>query len=303
MPIGSSDGIGEGGTMIPAALLDGIQRLDPLPITLQKMISVLDQDEVDLREIIRIVEYDGAMTSNILRIANSAAHGGTSRISHVRDALVRLGTSTLRDALLVEYVRSISIAAPMYELTENELWLHGVAASLAVKAMIEAGGKNIPASAAIAALLHDIGKLIMVRYLNADASALRTMCKERNILFVDAERALFGCDHAEVGGAMAQKWNFPEDVSQAIERHHQTSIEHENALMATVMLSNLTAKSICAGLGAEGMNLKIDFVGALRRLDLSVERFEIVCSNTYVGLEEIKKSFGVGPGVSASKTG
>jgi putative nucleotidyltransferase with HDIG domain len=281
--------------MIPAALLDGIERLEPLPITLQKMISVMNHDNVELREIIRIVEYDGAITSNILRIANSAAYGGTREISHVRDALVRLGTTPLLNALLMDYARSISTAAPMFELAENELWLHGAAASLAAKAMVEAGGKNIPASAAIAALLHDIGKLIMVRYLKADVSTLHALCKEKDMVFIDAERALFGCDHAEVGGAMARKWNFPEDISLAIEMHHQLQIEHENAMMATVTLANLTAKSICVGLGAEGMNLKIDFLAALRRLDLSVESFERVCIHTHSQLDEIKKSFGMGP--------
>jgi putative nucleotidyltransferase with HDIG domain len=279
--------------MIPVALLDGIERLEPLPITLQKMMSVLNHDEVDLREILRIVEYDGAMTSNILRIANSAAYGGARKISLVRDAFVRMGTSSLLNVFLVDYVRSISTTAPMFELAENELWLHGVAASLAVKAMIETGCKTIPSSAAIAALLHDIGKLIMVRYLKADVSELRSLCEERNIVFAEAERALFGCDHAEVGGAMARKWNFPEDISQAIERHHQVSSEHENAMMATVMLSNLAAKSICIGLGAEGMNLRIDFLGALRLLDLSVESFERVCISAYSQLDEIKKSFGM----------
>jgi putative nucleotidyltransferase with HDIG domain len=281
--------------MIPEALLDGIERLEPLPITLQKMISVLNQDEVDLREIIRIVEYDGAITSNILRIANSAAYGGKREITHVRDALVRLGTTSLLNALLLDYTRSISTAAPMFELAENELWLHGAAASLAVKAMIEAGGKNIPASASIAALLHDIGKLIMVRYLNADVSTLRALCKEKDMVFVEAERALCGCDHAEVGGAMARKWNFPEDISQAIERHHQLQIERENAIMATIMLANLTAKSIGAGLGAEGMNLRMDFLGALGCLDLSVESFERVCIHAFSQLDEIKKSFGMEP--------
>jgi hypothetical protein len=65
--------------------------------------------------------------------------------------------------------------------------------------------------------------------------------------------------------------------------------------MATVILANLTAKSICVGLGAEGMNLRIDFLGALRRLDLRVESFERVCIRTYSQLDEIKKSFGIDP--------
>jgi HD-like signal output (HDOD) protein len=113
------------------------------------------------------------------------------------------------------------------------------------------------------------------------------------MVFVEAERTLFGCDHAEVGGAMARKWNFPEDISVAIEQHHQVSSQHENAMLETVMLANLAAKSICAGLGADGMNLQIDFSSALRCLDMSVESFEQVCAYTYSELAAFKKTFGI----------
>ena len=65
------------------------------------------------------------------------------------------------------------------------------------------------------ALVHDIGKLVMVRYMKADVSAILALRNERGISFVEAERALFGCDHAEVGAEMARRWGFPVEIVYA----------------------------------------------------------------------------------------
>jgi putative nucleotidyltransferase with HDIG domain len=279
--------------MIPDALLDGISRLEPMPVTIQKLVSVLKEEDFDFEEVVQTIEYDGAIASNLLRMANSAAHQGLREIASVRESLVRLGTSSVLNNLLVGFVGSFSRAAPLFELTENELWMHGTAASLAVKAMMqEGGGSKVPPNAGIAALLHDIGKLIMVRLLKCDVSALRTLCTEKNMVFVDAERELFGCDHAEIGGAIARRWNFPEEISEAIARHHEVASE-QSPMLDAVMLANLTAKSISVGLGADGMNLHVDFLNALRRLGLNIEKFEHVCVHTESWLADVMKAFGL----------
>jgi len=198
---------------IPDKLVSGIDRLEPLPMTVQKLILMLDDEETDFNEVSRIIEYDGAITSNILRIANSAAYGGRVRIRHTRDAVVRLGATTLLDIMLIGHIRSMRVAAPFYSLSEDDFWLHSAAASLAVKAVIkETGNRKIPQASTVAALIHDIGKLIMVRYLEADATSLSELSIESKISLVEAERELSGRDHAEVGGAMAEKWSFPEPI-------------------------------------------------------------------------------------------
>jgi HD-like signal output (HDOD) protein len=280
--------------MISDDLLEGIGRLAPMPVTIQKLLSVMSGDDYDLREVVRIIEYDGAIASNFLRTANSAAYRGMRPIATVQEALVRVGASSLLNTLLIGFVGSVSSkAVPLFELSENELWMHGTAASLAVKAMIEEGGRSrIPSHAGIAALLHDLGKLIMVRLLKCDVSALRERCRENDILFIEAERELFGCDHAEIGGAVARRWNFPEDISQAIERHH-TGLEEPPPILDAVMLANVIAKSISIGLGADGMGVQMDFLSALRRLGLNIEKFERACVRTDSWLADLMKAFGV----------
>lgn len=279
---------------IPSKLLLGIERLEPLPLTAQRLITeIRNPEEIHIDRIVDIIQYDQAAVSNLLRVANSAAYSGDTSISDVREAAIRLGTARLLDIILGNYLNRLKMSAPMYDLSENELWLHSTAASLAVRA-IERETRNwgIPPLACVAALLHDIGKLIMVRYLDADVNSLSFHSQTHGITFVEAEQELFGCDHAAIGGAIGRKWGFPEEIASAIERHHEYPEGNPDLMLDLVILANVTAKSVGAGLGAEGLNLKVDLAGCRERLGLNLEAFERVCAQTALDLAEIKKSSG-----------
>ncbi|HSR49830.1 MAG TPA: HDOD domain-containing protein, partial [Acidobacteriota bacterium] len=187
---------------IPEQALEGINNLDPLPVTVQKLIVSLSGDEdVSFKELGGLIEYDPAVASNILRVANSAFYAGRRRIEDPKDAVVRLGTATLLDIVLGSYLKELTVSAPLYDLSEDELWLHAAVCSIAVKQVSRHAAKvKIPQTAVIAALIHDVGKIIMVRYMEADVDDILELCRTHNLTFVDAERQLFGCDHAEVGG-------------------------------------------------------------------------------------------------------
>jgi putative nucleotidyltransferase with HDIG domain len=282
---------------IPSHLLQSIDRLEPLPLTAQRLITeIRNPDEIHVNRIVDIIQYDQAAVSNLLRVANSAAYSGEMPITGVREAAVRLGTARLLDIILGNYLKQLKISAPLYDLSENELWLHSTAASLAVRA-IERETRNwgIPPMACVAALLHDIGKLIMVRYLEADVNSLTSLCREQGITFVEAERQQFGCDHATIGGVIGRKWGFPEEIASAIERHHEFHEGNPDLMLDLVILANVAAKSIGAGLGAEGLNMKVDLSGCRERLGLSCEGFERVCAQTAVDLDEVRKTAGYIP--------
>jgi len=180
---------------------------------------------------------------------------------------------------------------PMYGLGEHELWRHSAAASLAVTALRqERPSAEVPESASIAALLHDIGKLVMARYLQADMSAILLLARERTLTFVEAEHELLGCDHTEVGGALGRQWGLPDEITHAIERHHQRSIVEPTPTIDAVVIGNLVAKTVGAGLGAEGLNLAADSE-ASQRLGLTFTNYGHICLQTMTWLKELEASY------------
>lgn len=278
---------------IPQGLLQGIDRLDPLPATAQRLMRALQDEKIGPARIAEYIEFDPAVVSTVLRVSNSAAYGGWQRVDSIRDAVVRLGAARLLDIVIGDYLRRLKVNAPLYDLAEDDLWLHSAAASLAVKALQkERPRAGIPETASIAALVHDIGKLVMVRFLKADVKQILARRDQRNIAFVEAERDLFGCDHAEVGAEMARRWGFPADITAAIEQHHSVPVTSPSPTVDAVVLANLAAKAVGTGLGAEAMDLRLDEeVG--RRLKLGFADFSRVCIQTMTWLKELKTSYGM----------
>lgn len=278
---------------IPANLLDGISRLDPLPVTLQRLFKALPDESVGASQIGEIVQFDHAVVSGLLRAANSAAFGGWLRTESVRDAVTRLGKSRVVDIILGDHMRKLQVNAPLYDLSEDDLWLHSTAASLAVRAIArECPKAGLAETASIAGLVHDVGKLIMVRYMKADFSTILAVRDRHEITFVEAERELLGCDHAEVGGEVARHWGFPADIQEAIARHHETPLGDSTPVLDAVVVANLAAKAVGAGLGAEGLDMRVD-ERCQARLKLNFTGFARVCVQTLFGLKDIGQTYGV----------
>ena len=277
---------------IPANLLEGINRLDPLPATLQRLMKALYDDNVGAYQVGEIVQFDHAVVASLLRAANSAAFGGWARTETVRDAVNRLGKARVTDLMLGDHVRKMHVDAPLYDLSEDDLWRHSTAASLAVRAIAKECPKaGLTESASIAGLVHDVGKLIMVRFMKADFSAILDLRDRQQINFVEAERELLGCDHAEVGGEIARHWGFPADIQEAIARHHETPLLDSTPMLDAVVVANMVAKALGTGLGAEGLDMRVD-ERCQARLKMNFTGFSRVCVQTLFSLKELNDSFG-----------
>lgn len=278
---------------MPTNVFEGIDKLDPLPVTAQKLMETLSEEEVSIGKIASIVEYDQAVCANVLRVANSSLYTGLSELDSIQSALARLGTTAIVNMIFTRHLAKLCIDAPLYDLLENDLWFHGALASLAAgEIRARCPDKDIPAMSSLAALMHDIGKLIIIRYVHVDAEAIQELCETKRISFVTAEEELVGFQHAEVGAAMARKWRFPESITRAIEEHHQVPIKEPTRMGDTVQLANLVAKNLGAGLGAEGMNFQFD-LGTPDRLGLDCADFAGICRQTYERMAAVREAYGI----------
>lgn len=278
--------------VVPADLVRGIARMEPLPVTAQRLLDMMQGKEVALASVAELIEFDPAVAAEVLRHASTVRFAGYGTPT-VREAVMRMGTVALLDIVLGGYLKTLRVATPLYDLSEQDLWLHGAAARLAVGALRRARPKAaIPAMADTAALLHDIGKLIVSRYLKRDGREILRYVKANGTTFVAAERAILGTDHAAVGAAIAAHWNFPEDVADAIARHHSAPFVNPTVMLDTVALANVVAKTVEAGLGAEGLNFTVDPL-SYRRLGIDFAAFGQVCLQVDTELRELARINGV----------
>jgi putative nucleotidyltransferase with HDIG domain len=281
--------------MIPESVLRSVNNFDPLPAPANELLSILcEEKEADGgAEIARLLERHSGLAFRILAVLNSPLYAGRCPVEHLEEAVVRFGGATILDVLLSDYLRTLQLDAPIYGLRADEAFLHAAVASLAVFEVIrENPRKEIPRIASAAALLHDVGKILMSQHFEAKPEDLAVEARRDEIIFAEVEVRHFGCHHGHVGAAIARHWGFPEGMAEAIERHHQAPLPEPTALLDAVALSNLVAKTVGVGLGAEGMNFVID-AGCYTRLGFDFNAFCRVCARTASSIGELRRAYPV----------
>lgn len=229
-------------------LLSSAEALGALPGTVTRLASIVSNPEHDIRNIVEVVSLDQSLTATLLRRANSAALAARFPIRTVRDAALWLGSGSLLSlALATNVSRRLSQPIPAYGLAEGQLWKRSVAASLAAEVIRARATVEVPAEAPTAALLHDFGKVVLAQHFGARVlNMLAQAAVADNLGLLATEARVFGVNHADIGGIVAQHWKLPHTIVDAIVHHHHTG-EHRKPASAAVSLAHAMIPDILAG--------------------------------------------------------
>lgn len=215
----------------------------PLSATVTKLGALLSSKHYSVEHVESIVRLDGPLTGRLLQYANSAASGSRTQIGTVRAAIVRVGVGWVMNLATAATVqRELMQALPQYGLSEGELWRHSVATALGAEVVGGAMKTEAPAEAFTAGLLHDIGKLLIARFLDPDR--LRRLAEARvrggNASLL-AEAEMIGMHHGELGGLVAAHWSLPARLVAGITYHHTPADGHD-PICDIVHVANALAK-------------------------------------------------------------
>jgi putative nucleotidyltransferase with HDIG domain len=226
-------------------IIKDTRSLPTLPGIITKLSSLAEDGKVSVDEMARVVTSDQVLSAKVLKLVNSPFYGFSGRISTVSKALILLG---------VNVVKSLAISSSIFEIMEKNtvgLWEHSLGA--AVAANIIARKLNLPEREEIstAALLHDIGKVIMKIKLEQDYDHLMNVIKEKELPMIDCERELFNVDHAEIGEWLVKSWLLPEKLIEPIAYHHHVEkSSNQRAKTAVVHVADVLVKA--SGFGFSG---------------------------------------------------
>ena len=226
-------------------LVKKARELKPLPATVVRLASLTSSIHTDLTEISDVMVHDQALTMRLLRAANSAASGSAMVITSAQDAVFRLGTArVLALTVAANFNTLLTRDDPALKLSESRVWSHSIAAAAAAETLPEFIEAPLPPEAFTAALLHDIGKLVMGRFLTAsDLEAIQKAKTEGGLDTLGAESHVLGVHHGELGGIIAQHWKLPETIVKGITYHHNPTSGGDLICDATY-LANIIAKHI-----------------------------------------------------------
>lgn len=226
-------------------LIRQAQDLQPLPASTVRLAALVGAPYTDLEEICEVIAYDQALTMALLRTANSAALAGSEKVAQVHDAVFRLGGARVLSLAMSANTRNLlGRGVPAYGLSEGDLWRHSVATASASETISGYVDAHLPPETFTAALLHDLGKLVMGRFLSPfDLEMIHRAQTEGGLDPLAAEKQILTVHHGELGGIIAQHWSLPERIVKGIIYHH-TPAEGLDTICDAVYLANLIAKRI-----------------------------------------------------------
>jgi putative nucleotidyltransferase with HDIG domain len=232
-----------------------IDELPTLPMVLPKLLNLMESSRSDASDIAEAVSHDPALTSKILKVANSAYYGFSQEISTLQRAVPLLGFNMVRSlALSIGVMNSLPASKSSSDFSIDGLWIHSLAVATAIRELSTRLGKQDEnESLFVIGLLHDIGKVVLNLFFSEKfANALEEAKESSRHELHMAERRIIGLDHGEVGGMLLTRWRFPEVIRNPIACHHHTELPEEVSPFDVAVLKIANAVSQEVGLGVEG---------------------------------------------------
>jgi putative nucleotidyltransferase with HDIG domain len=214
-----------------AEAFEAVERFPVLLESRERVMKAATAETARVGEIIEAVESDVALTMSVLQFANRSGARNSGTIASIPIAV---------EVLKPSGVLAIAGTAPTYDFFEpNGGWelrpehfrIHALASQRAADKVARAVGFKERDELAVAALLHDVGRLVILR-LHPGYQDFFDMNGRTPEQRLRVEREKLGIDHAIVGGVLARRWNLPGRMAVAIERHHADDSDGLSAMIA-----------------------------------------------------------------------
>ncbi len=240
------------------SLLSRIADVPTLPTSVLRVMQMIEDPFCSSSDLAKVIQADPAMAAKVLKLANSSYYGFRQKIGNVPQAVTLLGFATLKNTLLAAAVFDMfRVAGTGFDL--NALWKHSVTTATAAKLIAKRVRYPQSEKAFTAALLHDVGKIILARFLPQALSEIVDTVLGEQMAMYDAEKKVLGLSHPALGAWTLGRWGLPSPIVEAVEfHHHPTRAQTSFDLAAIVYLANILAHRSGIGSGGDTMMREMD---------------------------------------------
>lgn len=196
-----------------------------------------------------VLAADPALTAKVLKLSNSSFYGRSRSVSSIKEAILILGFYTLRSMVIASSTHTIYHRKDNVPFSEK-LWSHSLASGMASRLVARHIHHPRIEEIFIAGLLHDIGKIILGQKLMAVYDNIVKEAERSGRGFQTIELEKLGFDHTLVGATVLKKWNFPKELIDGVQYHHEmrNQADNESASIGDVVgFSNQLSKQISGG--------------------------------------------------------
>jgi len=227
------------GEALQKSILRSIKELPPMQNVIHKAREIIENPNSSLKDVGMIIEVDQALTINVLKMANSAFYRRVEKTTSIQNAAVVLGIKTIGEVITLACTSSVlNNTLKGYDISADSMWRHSLSVAFGSKIIASKKSPALANDAFIAGLIHDVGKLILDKYILERKEAFREFLSKELETYYKAEKMILGFNHAEIAEQVCKNWNFPKHINIAIKYHHHPSRYLTNELAYIVHVAN-----------------------------------------------------------------
>ena len=221
-------------------LVSRIHTLPSIPTVYTELMQAVQSPDVAPKEIGLIIEKDLAMSAKVLQLVNSAFFGTQRRITNPSQAVIYLGTETVKALALTVSVFSQFDTQRIPRFSLQSVRDHSVAVATLARHIATSLqlSKSSVEDAFLGGLLHELGKLVLACNYPKQYEEAMTRAEQEGVPIEDAEREVFGTTHAEIGAYLLWLWGLPDGVTEIVARYQRPTPESPGAPVVAVHVAD-----------------------------------------------------------------
>lgn len=221
-----------------------INDLPALPRVVTAAVDLISNPDITIRQLEDLIRTDQALAIRVLKMANSAFYGFSRQIVSIGQAVKILGFNTLRSLLVSSSTARLFLEGDEGRNFHQCLWNHSLLTAVISRLLAARGPlKFLAEEIFTAGLLHDLGKKIVWKHFPGMYERIEILSEQKKVTPILLENQALGFNHAHVGALLAENWNLPPALVEAVRYHHSPDkSEGYVKYIATVNLADTLAK-------------------------------------------------------------
>jgi len=219
--------------------------LPTLPTVAAQLFELVDDERGERMALEQIVSSDPVLTARLLKTTNA---GGES-VTGIHSAISKLGYEQVKDmSLEISMSRAFELKNAAVDL--QKFWDHCSAVGIVARITAQEYEPDLASEAFTAGLLHDIGKIVLLQYMNKEFEETINLSKSHSCELYLAEKELLGVDHGQIGSWLAENWRLPRTISEVMQYHHDLERAQINKPLVTIVsFADVLSRILGAGDG------------------------------------------------------
>jgi len=268
--------------IIDQPLASGNARLPVFNVTALRIQQEIAKEEPDINLVERLVVSDQSLTAKVLSVSNSPFYKGLHQVATVRNAIVRLGINEVSNIVMaVTHENNFRSKDPFVHSNMRALWRHSLGCARGSNWLAKKCGLNSLAHEAFfAGLLHDVGKLRILTFIDDLKCSDGLDIQPSNDLLLKVMDSL----HANQGYSLMVHWSLPEKYCHIVRDHHNAEFDSRDTLQILVRLADKACLKLGIGMVEDPALVLVATAEAesLHISEVDLEQLEIILEDSQI---------------------